>query len=76
MLSLLSAAPAAAEPRWNGAGWYQIEDVEVWGWIINGPYWSEPDCKSTLPADDYDEYADYYSTFYCEYLETKPDWDE
>jgi hypothetical protein len=76
LLTALAAQPAAAEPRWNGAGWYQIEDLEIWGWIYSGPYWSEVDCKASLPATQYDDLGDYYVTYYCEYLDTRPSWDE
>ncbi len=77
MVPLLAAAtPAAAAPKWNGAGWYQIEDAEVWGWIVNGPYWTEADCKATLPAPYYDEEYGYYSYFYCEHLAAQPEWDK
>lgn len=70
MFALVACAAAAtAEPKWNGAGWYQIEDVEVDGWIIAGPFDSEDACKATLPPNDD------VSMFYCQYFASKPAWD-
>jgi hypothetical protein len=59
----------AAEVHWNGAGWYGIEDVVDWGWIISGPYGDQASCEAQLPADDEE------SEFYCSYLAEKPAWD-
>lgn len=56
------AAAALAAPKWNGAGWYQIEDMAIDAWIYLGPYASEDACKATLPAND-DE-----AEYYCQYL--------
>ncbi len=67
--ALLALPVAAAEVHWTSAGWYQVEDVDIDGWIYGGPFSTEADCKSTLPPDD-DE-----ATFYCEYLASKPAWD-
>lgn len=73
LCALIVAAPplaaAAAEVHWTSPGWYQVEDVEVDGWIYAGPFSTEADCKSSIPADDD------VSVFYCEYLATKPGWD-
>jgi hypothetical protein len=66
---VLSASAALAESRWNGAGWYQIEDVEIDGWIYAGPFESEAACNATLPPDDEE------GEFYCHYLAEKPAWD-
>ncbi len=60
---------SAAEVHWNGAGWYGIEDVVEWGWIISGPYADKAGCEAPLPA------AADESEFYCEYLAAKPAWD-
>ena len=69
VIAATCAAASAAEVHWNGAGWYGIEDVVDWGWIISGPYADQASCEAPLPADD-DE-----SEFYCEYLSEKPAWD-
>ena len=70
----LDAVAAASLVHWNGAGWYQIEDVVIdgaWqdGWILAGPFDSKTACEEKLPGGD--------KTFerYCEYLESKPSWD-
>ena len=63
------AAAASAEAKWNGAGWYQVEDVIDDGWIYAGPFGDKDGCEASLPADDD------MSEFYCEYLATKPAWD-
>jgi hypothetical protein len=65
----LAAGAAMAEPKWNGAGWYQIEDIDIDGWIYAGPFGSKEACDAALPADDD------MAVYYCEYLETKPSWD-
>ena len=62
-------AASAEAVHWNGAGWYGIEDVVEWGWIISRPYADKASCEAPLPA------ADDESEFYCEYLAAKPAWD-
>jgi hypothetical protein len=69
IFAALVAPAAAATVNWTSPGWYQIEDVDIDGWIYAGPFSTEADCKSSLPADD-DE-----AMYYCEYLATKPAWD-
>lgn len=69
IVALVAAPAVAAVVNWSSPGWYQIEDVDIDGWIYAGPFSTEADCKSTLPAND-DE-----AIYYCEYLATKPAWD-
>lgn len=70
LIVVAAASPAAAAVvHWTSPGWYQIEDLEVDGWIYAGPFSTEADCKSTLPTDDEE------ATYYCEYHATKPAWD-
>jgi hypothetical protein len=75
--AVLAAAtsPAEASPKWSSAGWYQIEDIEVDGWIMSGPFWTEESCRATLPGSFYDDEYDYYVTYTCEYLGVQPAWD-
>ena len=63
------ATVAVAAAKWNGAGWYQIEDFGDIGGIYAGPFATKEACDATLPAAD--EEAEYY----CQYLETRPNWD-
>jgi hypothetical protein len=65
----ITASAAIAKPAWTGAGWYIVEDVEVDGWLLRGPYADEETCKANRPADD-DE-----AIYYCEYHATQPKWD-
>ena len=58
LASSLSASAALAEPKWNGAGWYQLvflaAPVGVTEWIHAGPYSSEDQCKASLPPSSMD----------------------
>jgi hypothetical protein len=69
LLLVCAAAAATAAAKWNGAGWYQIEDVFDDGWIIAGPFSDKGSCDASLPADDEE------AEFYCEYLASQPSWD-
>jgi hypothetical protein len=70
LIVAMAAAPlAAATVHWTSPGWYQIEDVDIDGWIYAGPFSTEADCKSSLPA------ADDEAVYYCEYVATQPAWD-
>ena len=64
------AGAASAAPKWNGAGWYVVEDGMDGLYVDSGPYASKETCEANRPAND--EYADYA----CEYLSTRPTWDE
>jgi hypothetical protein len=68
-LSAAFALPASAQ-RWTGAGWYVVSDTEVGPFVEKGPYASKEDCDAVRPANDED--ADYA----CEYLSTRPSWDD
>ena len=64
------ANAAHAVPKWNGAGWYVVGEDMAGGWVEAGPYASKDACDSALPADTEDE------IYGCEYLATRPNWDE
>jgi hypothetical protein len=61
----------AKDPHWNGVGWYLVVDVvDLEGLIVlGGPLPDEASCKAKLPPSD-DE-----TTYSCEYLNERPDWD-
>ena len=63
-------AMAHATPRWNGVGWYVVGEDMGGGWVEKGPFASKEACVAALPADTEDE------IYGCEYLVTRPDWDE
>ena len=66
LVLLVCALPVAAESKWSGAGWYEVDDIEFDGWISRGPFASIEECKAQLPEDDED------ISYYCEYFESDP----
>jgi hypothetical protein len=70
VLSMLIVSSAAAAPGWTAPGWYQVADDIAGPFVWKGPFASESECKASLPPNDDD--ADYG----CEYLATRPSWDE
>lgn len=70
LASMIFIAGASAAPIWSAPGWYHVADTEVGLILWKGPFASEDECKSSLPASDED--ADYF----CQYLATQPPWDD
>ena len=67
---LALSAAAVAAPVWTTPAWYQVADTIVGPFVWRGPFDSKEACEQTLPPNEED--ADYS----CEYLETRPDWDD
>ncbi len=64
------AAAAVAAPKWNGAGWYVVLEDVAGAYVETGPYATKEACEAALPASSDDE------SYGCEYLSTRPGWDE
>lgn len=70
VLAAAFVGAASAASKWNGAGWYVVEDGIGGLFVESGPYASKEACEPNRPASE--DYADYA----CEYLSTKPTWDD
>lgn len=70
LLSAACVGVASAAPKWTGAGWYVVEDGIGGLFVESGPFASKEACEPNRPANE--DYADYA----CQYLDTKPTWDD
>jgi hypothetical protein len=82
--SAILVSSVAATPRWNGPGWYQVNEVSQQGRVLFsllylGPYASQEDCIAVLhmdytdPGETADE--DMFNDYSCVNLAAQPDWD-
>jgi hypothetical protein len=67
---LATAGTVQAAPKWTQAAYYLIVDTEVGPFVVSGPYADQQACEAVKPASDAD------MQYFCDYLETRPEWDD